>query len=253
MSSLAIALVVLACVLAAAVLGFWLRAVLPGHHLNAESKNSLTAAIGVIGTLTALVFGLLIATAKSSYDAKSDGITQVMTDIILLDRVLAQYGADAAPVRAMLRESATRRLKALWGESGLRRSMVDAGAGTAVVGTMERRLRELKPENDQQRALQKQALDLTTHVTRTLLLTVAQAEGSIPTAFLVVVTGWMIIMFAGLGVLAPRNATALTGVMACAFAFSAALFLILELDTPYGGVIEISDAPVRLVLEQLGK
>src|SRR5262245_12272885 len=159
MSSIAIVLVVVACVLGAAVLGFWLNAALPSHHLSAESKDSLKAAIGVVGTLTALVFGLLVATAKGSYDAKSNGVAQATTDIVLLDRLLAEYGPEASKIRQALGEAATSRLKGLWSDAGFQRAGIrDDGASTAAVGALERSLRELKPANDQQRSIQTQAL-----------------------------------------------------------------------------------------------
>lgn len=253
MSSVAIALAVLACVLGAAAVGFFLNAALPGHHLNPESKDALKSAIGVVGTLTALVLGLLVGTAKNSYDAQSDGLRQMTTDIILLDQLLARYGPEASQVRNIMREAVTRRLKALWGETGIRRPDDGGGEAKGALGVVESGLRELNPANDRQHAIQSETLALTGHIARTMILTLGRVEGSIPTAFLFVLAGWLIVMFAGIGVLTPRNATARTAVVASALAFSSALLLILELDTPYGGIIRISDAPVRLVLEQLGK
>lgn len=253
MSSIIIALVVLACVVGAAVVGFLLNVVLPSHHLNAESKDSVKMAIGVLGTLTALVLGLLVGTAKNSYDAKAAGVTQVAADIILLDRVLAEYGPEASQTRSAFREAVVRRLKALWTGEGINRSSVGGFEAPVAIDNLARRLRELKPGSDDQRALQSQALAITSELARTHLLTIAQAGGTIPTAFLFILTSWLIIMFAGLGVLTPRNATAWATVFLCALSVTAALFLILELDTPYGGLIRISDAPIRLVFEQLGR
>jgi hypothetical protein len=252
MSSIAIAMMVLASVLGALALGIWLNAALPGHHLTAESRDSLKASIAVVSTLTALVLGLLVATAKSSYDAKSDGLTRATVDIILLDRVLARYGPEAAPARNMLREATISRLNALWSETGFQRSKIDS-EGAAVVGQLDRMVRELKPESDDQRAIRSQAHALTVELARTLMLTLARAGGTIPAAFLFVLGAWLVIIFASIGLLTPCNATAVTAVVASAFAFSAAVFLILELDTPYGGLIQLSDAPARLALEHLGR
>jgi hypothetical protein len=253
MSSIVVSVVVLACLLAAAALGFFLNGMLPGHHLNTESKDALKIVIGVVGTLTALVLGLVIGSAKSSYDDISAGLTQLTTDIVLLDRVLARYGPEASQSRAFLREAATRRLNALWGGSGIRRQEVGSAETTAANETLAHRLSELKPENDYQRALRSQAEALTADLARTLLNTQARVGGTVPHAFIVVLAVWLVIMFTGIGALTPGNATARTGVIACAFAFATALFLILELDTPYHGVIQISDAPVRLVLDQLAR
>jgi len=253
MSSTVISLVVLACILGAAALGFFFNAALPGHHVNTESRDTLKVAIGVVGTLTAMVLGLVVGSAKSSYDDISHGLRQLTTDIVLLDRVLARYGPEASQSRAFLREAATRRLNALWGRSRIRQHEVESAETTAANETLEHRLSELKPANDYQRALKSQAEALSRDLERTLLNTQARMGGTVPHAFIFVLAVWLVIMFTGIGAITPRNATARTGVIACAFAFAAALFLILELDTPYGGVIQISDAPVRLVFEQLGR
>jgi hypothetical protein len=253
MSSIVISLVVLGCVLGASALGFFLNAALPGHHLNTESRDSLKVVIGVVGTLTALVLGLVVGSAKSSYDDMSAGLKRLTTDIILLDRVLARYGPDASQTRTFLREAAIGRLSALWGETGIGQHAAGIAETTAAIETLVHRLSELKPASDNQRALQSQADALTSDLGRTLLNMQARVGGTIPYAFIVVLAVWLVIMFAGIGALAPRNATVRTGVIASALAFAMALFLILELDTPYDGVIKISNTPVRLVFEQLGR
>lgn len=253
MSSLAVSVTVLACVLVAAAVGFFLNTALPGHHLNAESRDLLKVVIGVVGTLTALVLGLVIGSAKHSYDEISSNLTRLTTDIILLDRALARYGPDASQTRALLREAAIDRLSELWSGGGIGQHAAGSAKTTAAIETLAHGLSELKPASDYQRALQSQTAALTGDLGRTLLNTQAEVGGTVPHAFIFVLAVWLVIMFAGIGVLAPRNATARSGVIASAFAFAMALFLILELDTPYHGVIRISDAPVRLVLEQLAR
>jgi hypothetical protein len=80
-----------------------------------------------------------------------------------------------------------------------------------------------------------------------------RSGSTIPLPFLAVLVFWQAAMFAGLGLVASRNATNGAAIIVGAVSLSAAIFLILELDSPYEGVIRISEAPLRLVLEQLGK
>jgi hypothetical protein len=123
-----------------------------------------------------------------------------------------------------------------------------------AIEVLQRQLHDLRPATDAQRALQSQALAITSELAQTRWRTLMRAGGStIPTAFLVVLGSWLTIVFAGIGILAPRNATVVLGLVACALSVSAALFLILDLDAPYGGVIRISDAPLRFALEHLGR
>ena len=254
MSSIPIALVVLVCVLGGGVLGMFFSARLPAHHLGADSRESVKMAIAVLSTLTALVLGFLVASAKNSFDAKADGLARIATDIILLDRVLAQYGPETAGARELLRKVTAARISQMRPGAGINRPKAGGVDVADAIEMLQRTLLDLRPATDAQRALRSQALAITSQLAQTRWLTLMRAAGStIPTAFLVVLVSWLSVVFAGIGLLAPRNATVVLGLIVCAISVSAAVFLILELDSPYGGVIRISDIPLHLVLEQLGR
>lgn len=243
----------LACLLAGGLLGFYLNFILPDHHLSPESRESVKQNVAVLSTLTALVLGLLIGTAKSSYDAKSDALSEMAADILLLDRLLAQSGAEAADARTLLRDSTAAKLKELWADRSVQIASLRKADAAAPLEALQNRLRALAPQNDAQRQLQARALGITADLAKTRWLILARSGGTIPGPFLVVLVVWLALMFVGLGLVAARNATVVLAGTAVALAMSGAIFLILELDTPYHGVITISDAPVRLVLEQLGR
>src|ERR1700758_4917219 len=105
MGPLAVSGIVFACVLGGILLGMILRAILPEEHLSAESKDVVKLGVGLIGTLTALVLGLLVASAKGSFDTQKNGLAQLSGNVIYLDRTLARYGPEAKEARDMLRES----------------------------------------------------------------------------------------------------------------------------------------------------
>ena len=94
MSPVAISFVAVACIFGGILLGAFIRTNLPEHHLSGESKDALKLGIGMIATLSALVLGLLIASAKSNFDTMNNGLKQAGSRVILLDRVLAQYGPE---------------------------------------------------------------------------------------------------------------------------------------------------------------
>ena len=249
MSDVAIALLVLACVLAGGVLGF---VFLPRHHLSEESRDSVKQTVGVLSTLTALVLGLLLATAKSAYDTKADELTQMGVDIVLLDRILRQYGPEAAEARNLLRASTTAKLEELWAENRVRLAKFREADATGPLEALQRNLRALAPQTDTQRELRSRALGITADIAKMRWLILARSGGSIPQLFLVVLVIWLALTFAGLGLLAARNVTVVAAGIAAALAVAGAMFLILELDTPYDGVITLSDAPLRIALEHLG-
>jgi hypothetical protein len=108
MSSIAISSIVFACVFGGAMLGMFVHAVLPQHHLSSESKDVVKLAMALVATLCALVLSLLIASAKGSYDAQSSELTQMSAKVVLLDRVLAHYGPETKETRDLLRGSVAR-------------------------------------------------------------------------------------------------------------------------------------------------
>src|SRR5215469_13081400 len=99
MSTLAIALTMLLCALGAALAGLLLHARLPERYLDAESKDVVKGIMGLLATMTALVLGLLIASAQSSYRAQDTNLQKMAGDILQLDHLLVFYGPEAEDAR----------------------------------------------------------------------------------------------------------------------------------------------------------
>ncbi len=254
MSPLAISGIIFACVFAGALLGMLLRVRLPEHHLSADSRDVVKLTMGLLATMTALVLGLLIGSAKSSYDAQRNGVAQLAANVIMVDRNLAHYGSETGPVRELLRESLEDMLQRTWPEETPQPKQTDSRSGTeGRYEALYDRIQELKPATDAQRAFQTQALKTGMDVAQMRWLLFSQRRGSIPTPFLVVMVSWVALILASFGLFAPRNAIALLSLMVCALAISSAVFLILELDRPFGGMIQVSSAPLRDALVLLGR
>jgi len=231
-----------------------LRAVLPEQHLSDESKDVVKLGMGLIGTMTALVLGLMIASAKSSFDTQRTGLAQLAGNLIMLDRALAHYGPESKDVRDMLRASAADMLRRTWPEENSGSGPNEAKSGTEgrYEGLYER-IQELVPKNDAQRAWQAQALKLGTDTAQLRWSLFAQKGSSIPMPFLIVMVAWLALLFASFSLFAPPNPTVVATLLICALAVSSAIFLILELDRPFAGIIQTSSAPIRSALEQLGR
>ncbi len=252
MSSLAISLIVFACVFGGALVGMFLRARLPAHHLSAESKDVVKAGAGLIATMAALVLGLMVASAKNSYDAQKNAFTQMTAKIVLLDRGLAHYGGPRAKeVRDMLQAFVGRILTQIWPEDGSGHAQLDPNASRGE--PLYDKLQDLAPETDAQRSIQSQLLNIAVDIGQTRWLMFQQSGSSISTPFLVVVTFWLSMLFASFGLFAPANATTLVTLLLCALSVSGAIFLILEMDHPFEGMIQISSQPLRVALAQLGQ
>jgi hypothetical protein len=248
MNVMAIAGIVFTCVFGGALLGMFLRAVLPEHHLSPESKDLIKLGMGLVGTMAALVLGLLIASAKSSYDRLNDDLTQLSVKLILLDRIMAHYGPEAMEARDLLRRSVVRALDRTWPENSSRSRRLEPVAG---FGDLYDKIHELSPQNDAQRLRQGQALQISTDLAQTRWLLVEQSVSSLPMPFVVLLTFWIMVIFVSFGLFAPSNITVVATLFICALSVSGAIFLILELDQPFVGLIQISNAPLRNALAHL--
>lgn len=239
------------CVFAGALFGMFLNRVLPPDHIGDDTRQVVNIAVGLIATLSALVLGLLVASAKSSFDTRSDEIKQSAARIVLLDRSLRQYGPDAVPARELLLDLARRRMMLTWSEfaaTGVREGLHAEGVGIEKLQTM---VRNLKPADDAQKWLQVRALTLSGELEQTRWLLLESGEPSIQRPFLVVLVLWLAVIFASLGLFAPRNRTATATIVVCALSVSAAIFLILEMDQPFDGLLQVSDLPLRTAYKQI--
>jgi len=255
-SPLLITSIVFACIFGGTLLGMVLRGVLPKHHLSDETKEVVKLGMGLIGTMTALVLGLLVASAKNSFDTHRAGLAQISANFILLDRVFAHYGSESDDARSMLRASVADMLLHTWPRENLDGSKADqADVKTATEGRYEElyeRIQNLAPKNDSQKTLQAQALKTAVDIAQMRWLLFAQKGTSLPTPFLVVMVCWLTLIFASFSLFAPSNAMVFGTLLVCALVVSSAMFLILELDRPLDGLMQISSAPLRSALEHLG-
>jgi hypothetical protein len=253
MSPITEAVIVLACVFASGVLGLSLRSVLPQQHLKEDSLTMIRLCTGVIATLTALVLGLLVASAKTNYDRASNQITSAAAAVVQLDRTLAQYGPETAEVRSLLRVAVEASMDTLFSEHSRGVMDLDTREALGRVEKLQAGLRRLTPENDTQRALQARALDISNEVAQTRQLVITQAQAPTPAVFLVVLVLWLCIMFAGFGLVTARNATVLVTLFLGALSVAGAVLLIEELNRPLSGLMRVSSEPMRYALAHLGQ
>jgi hypothetical protein len=206
--------------------------------------------MGVVATMAALVLGLLIASAKESYDAENRAITQMSANFILVDRLLAHYGSETTEARDRLRVTVALVLDRMWPQNA--RNPVKLEPTASAEGFFDA-IAKLEPKTDAQRSLRDRALQLSSDIGQAHWLLVEQAALSIPAPFVALLILWLSVLFASFALFAPRNATVVATLFLCAISVSTAIFLILELELPFGGLIQISSAPLRSALMNLGK
>ncbi len=230
-------------------LGSLLRDALPRHHLNKDTQDVVRLGVGLVATMAALVVGLLIAAAKNSFDTQSGQVRQITADVVLLDNLLAQYGPEAAPLRAEIRTAIPLFADRLWSEKAS-----DATAPYEPSVAVEKvyiAIQSLAPQNDLQRSLQARAISASTDIAQARLLLFTEKGNSIPLPFLGVLALWLIIIFASFSLFSSLNATVFISLALFALSSSCAIYLILELGRPFTGLMMISSAPLREALGPL--
>lgn len=254
MSAIIIGVITFVCVFGGTIVGMLLRRTLPDNHLSGDSKDAVKMASGLIATLSALVLGLLISSAKSSFDEMSNAITDSGAKLIMLDRVLARYGPQTQDIRDPLRSSIAKWVMVVWPQTG---SAVDGmnifEKSPATLELVANKLRALEPQNESQRTAQSEAMQICKELQQTRWLVIEQSQISLPTVFIVVQMFWLTILFGTIGLFAPANKTVMAALIVCAMSVGGAMFLIEEMNRPLGGIVKVSSAPLVKAIENMGK
>jgi len=254
MNSLLVAVVALVCLLAGALLGMALRARLPAHHLSQDTTDVIKLATGLMATLAALVLGLLIFSANADRHTVESEYNEALASAALLDRYLAAYGQDTQEARELLRHFLVRRFQARWpgDDFGPQEPAVAPNRNELV--EMEQRILRLAPRDDAQKWCQSQALQLANELAQTRWLLTFQLAGiSLPMPTLIVLIAWNTVIFTSFGLFVKMNPTIVVALFVSALSVAVAFFLILDLNSPFTGLIHISSAAAHATLEVLGK
>jgi len=252
--SLVVIAAVFVCLMAGAVGGMWLRLALPQHHLGSDSADVIKLVTGLMGTLAALVLGLLISSANSAHIAVKNEFQQSLADIVLLDRYLADYGRETGEIRTQIRHVAARRLQAIWPSENFGPPETGGADIDRAIEGIEKQILALSPQTQAQNWFQARALATIATLAQVHWVLVAQRSGdALPTPMLVVLICWTTAIFVSFGLLTKRNFTIFVCLAIAAAAVAGAIFLILELDSPFTGLMYISSAPALLALALLGQ
>lgn len=251
MNSTAVASAVFACIIVGTFAGAILRTKLSEDHLHPDSKDVIKMAVGLIATLSALVLGLLIATAKTSFDARSGQVREITSNIVLLDQLLAQYGSEANAARSELRLGLQFMVDRIWDENRLGVKNQNPFHASSEATTFIQGLSHLDGEDSFHRELKTKILQVTTEIARDRLTLYVQSSDTISMPFLIILSFWLMVIFAIFGLLARLNALVAFIMLLCAISVSAAIFLILDLNRPFEGLMQIPSAQIRNALPPL--
>jgi len=233
------------------LVGARLRRLVPAEHLSADSKDAVKLALGLVATMTAILLGLLVSSAKSSFDTTRSEVMQMAAKVALLDRVLVLYGPETAEARRALRDAIAEGVRRTWPaeRSGAVQLEPNQQMGDAVYIAIS----HLAPQDEAQRALKTQAAALMVQLGELRALLQAQAVSSVSIPLLMALAVWLMVIFLGFSLVSPTNATSTLTLIAGAFSVACAVFIILDLDHPFVGVVRIPSEPMIKLLDHLSK
>lgn len=250
MTSLVTSMIVFGVVFGGAIVGMVLRKMLPERHLDSQTENVVKLGMGLVGTMAALVLGLLTASAKSSYDAQRAVLSQIATNVTLLDRALAHYGPEASSIRSDLRSAIGEMIEQLWPRQENMTTKVDP---TFSAESIFERIQALSPKTEAQRGIHSTAIKTVVEIGQARWQLSAQKYSSIQLPLLVVMMFWFSTLFASFSLFGRTNPTVFFALMISAASIAGAVFLILEMDHPFEGLMQIPSDPLRRVMENLGR
>jgi hypothetical protein len=248
MTPVLISLLTFVAVSCGALIGLGLARRLPETHLSDNGRIAVSVAMAVVGTLTALVIGLMISTASSAFSARVNAVETLAMDIVKLDRVLRRYGPDTDGTRNLVGRYAAMKAD----ELTRRGEEATPSADTlALLETIDDQVTQLQAADDRGRRLKEQAIGLLEAISAARWLLAEQADITVPPPFLILVILWLTLLFASFGLFAPRNATVVAFHILGAAAISGGILMILELGTPTQGLVRVPIAPLEAAAEQL--
>lgn len=248
-----IGLIVLGCTYGGVLLGMRMRAALPDQHLSGDTRDTIKLGIGLVATVTALVLGLLTASAKSTFDALDATVKHTAAGLLSLDRTLARFGPEAAEIRSQLKKSVSQRVDTIWQRGQADKPGFDPAATAREIEQLSASIHHLAPRTDEQRVLKTRAVTAAESLLDTRWIVVAGLTAPVPLAFLAVLVIWLSITFTTFGMLAPRSGTMLLVLFVCALSVSCAIFLVLEMGSPFDGLITVSRGPMDYALSHMNK
>ncbi|MBZ9694150.1 DUF4239 domain-containing protein [Mesorhizobium sp. CO1-1-9] len=244
-----IAMVIFLCLTVAALASTAIWPKLPAKHRDDDTNTVVRHAANLFGVMTSLMLGLMINSARNTFESINRNVHAYATELILLDRTLRQYGPQTDTVRQPLVVYVQR----VAGDSSpTSETLVAANRLSeqllAEIGT---RLSALAPTDDAHGFIVQDARQHLQKVLELRWVLIEQSEGTIPVPLITLLVTWLVLIFASFGFRAPRNTITVSTYAASAALVAGAIYLIFDMDVAFSGPIQISMAPMERALSEL--
>lgn len=228
-----------------------LRRILPDHHFSEDARDIVRLGAGLMATISALVLSLLISSASNAYEAQRREVREIAANVVLIDALLADYGPETLPIRKRQRDAVDTLVKNIWQNGSSHVELERGFMPAAVAHRLHAAIRDLQPTTDSQREIRTQAIQLAVDTARARYMLYEGSDSRLPTPFVFIVIGWLATLFMSFCLFSQPNRIAGVALVVLAASTASALFLLLELSDPFGGLLRIPDAPLRHALPPL--
>lgn len=242
-------------VFAAGTIGLVLQRVLPEKFTTGGPRDMIGAVVGLLTLLSALVLGLLIWTAYGVYAGQNLAVQTIAAKVLQLDLALADYGPDATPLRAKVRQNLAKTIDDVWGAKESDATFVAKNFSAAVesLRNREKALAELQPSTDAEKQALASANATVAAIAQSRLQMSFALSNPVSYPLILTVVAWAMALFCGYGLMSKGNPMSIACGAVGAIAIASAVYLILDLSDPYSGAFGTSPAPLQQVLAVMGK
>jgi hypothetical protein len=250
LNPITISLIALACIFGAAMLGVTISGYLPEQYFDQRTRDIIKAARDVIVGVAALTLGLLIATAKTSFDDRAHEFKLEASKSVMIDRILYQFGPETRHARQLVRAMLVNGTERI--EQAMRHGIEqEKTMREKITDDLHFEILSLKPKNDIQTELRAEAISLSKEVMQSRWMVHQSLSTTIQLPLLFILVFWLSCIFLYLGLGATASPGIVITLLLAALSMSGAIYLTLAFDRPHQGLVQVSAEPLKLALEQL--
>jgi hypothetical protein len=251
MQSVIISVAVGLLAFAMGLVGLYLKRLLPERHMSMGSRDMIGAIMGLLSLLLALVLGTLVGSAHQFFTSQKAELESLGARSLELELAFRQYGPETEPLRQMMKTSVQEAHDAAQGNRKAYEQHFEIGDYLSKFEKWNDMVASLAPSTPQQTALLSSIRSISASFQQTRLLMSEQLASSISWPLLVIVVGWALLLFCGFGVMSGLNLTSVVALALGAFAVATAIFLILELNQPFSGLLHVPAMSIEATLKAL--
>jgi hypothetical protein len=247
---------------ASSAVGFFVHPRLPERHRSAQSMALVQLAISLLVTFTAIVLGLLTTSVKAGFDTAYNARGEYAAQLAQMDRCLRDYGPETAPIRAELESYAAAVIASTWPDepppAGVKYPDTaempltgEVAVLANIINDIGLKTRSLEPKDNLHQNLLAACIEQYRDLVQARWKVIEGVRGSITPAFYWVLAFWLALLFGTFCLTAPPNPMVVTVIALCALSITVVVFVILDMDEPYGGLFGVPSTSMRNALSDM--